>query len=323
MAQLASDVPVLFMIFNRPETTIKVFDAIKAEKPKKLFIAADGPRMNKPGESEKCDQVRKIATAVDWDCEVKTLFRDVNLGCGRAPAEAITWFFENVEEGIILEDDCLPSHDFFQYCAALLERYRHDSRIMEIGGNNLLDPEFNKNNYSYYFSNHNMIWGWATWRRAWKLYDFEMKLYKKVFHTQYLESCFRSDYELDYFKFLFDKTVDNIGEITWWDYQWEFVRRLNSGLVIVPSKNLVVNLGLGSNATHTTDPHGTGFNLKFESLDFPLTHPEFILADAIKDDNFFRNTFTTGLSRIKSNLKKVLPKFIFDLREQLLHRNAG
>ncbi|WP_276372003.1 nucleotide-diphospho-sugar transferase [Chryseolinea sp. H1M3-3] len=323
MKQSTSDVPVLFMIFNRAETTRKVFDAIRQEKPKRLFVAADGPRANKPGEAEKCEEVRKIATAVDWDCEVKTLFRSENLGCGRAPAGAITWFFEHVEEGIILEDDCLPSHDFFLYCAELLERYRNDNRIMEIGGNNFLDTAHKQLDYSYYFSNHNMIWGWATWRRAWKIYDFEMKLYNKVRDSEYLKSCFRSDYELDYFKWIFDKTVGAIQNVTWWDYQWEFIRRINSGLTIIPQKNLVVNLGLGTDATHTLDPNGAGHNLKLEPLSFPLKHPEFVVPDVKKDDSFFRNTFTTGLSRIKWSLKKVIPNFILDLRSKLIHANAG
>jgi hypothetical protein len=311
------------MIFNRPETTRRVFAAIKKERPKKLFIAADGPRANKLGEAEKCEEVRKIATAVDWDCEVKTLFRNENLGCGRAPAGAITWFFEHVEEGIILEDDCLPSHDFFLFCAELLEKFRHDQRVMEIGGNNLLNGDYKQDGYSYYFSNHNMIWGWATWRRAWQMYDFEMKLYNKIRDTQYLESCFRSEYELNYFKWIFDKTIGAIQNVTWWDYQWEFVRRVNNGLTIVPQKNIVLNIGLGSDATHTLDPNGTGHNLSLQGLNFPLKHPEFVMADIVRDNIFFRNTFTTGVSRIKTSLKKVIPNFILDLRSKLLHTNAG
>lgn len=323
MIRSTSDVPVLFMIFNRPETTRRVFAAIKKERPKKLFIAADGPRANKLGEAEKCEEVRKIATAVDWDCEVKTLFRNENLGCGRAPAGAITWFFEHVEEGIILEDDCLPSHDFFLFCAELLEKFRHDQRVMEIGGNNLLNGDYKQDGYSYYFSNHNMIWGWATWRRAWQMYDFEMKLYNKIRDTQYLESCFRSEYELNYFKWIFDKTIGAIQNVTWWDYQWEFVRRVNNGLTIVPQKNIVLNIGLGSDATHTLDPNGTGHNLSLQGLNFPLKHPEFVMADIVRDNIFFRNTFTTGVSRIKTSLKKVIPNFILDLRSKLLHTNAG
>src|SRR5688572_947806 len=323
MAQSTTDVPVLFMVFNRPDTTQKVFEAIRREKPKRLFIAADGPRPNKPGEVEKCEEVRKLATAVDWECEVKTLFRSENLGCGRAPAGAITWFFEQVEEGIILEDDCLPSHEFFMFCAELLERYRHDARVMEIGGNNLLDTTDRlPADYSYYFSHHNMIWGWATWRRAWKVYDFEMSLYKKVRDTEFLECCFNNDHELNYFKYIFDKTISTVNTVSWWDYQWEFLRRINSGLTIVPQKNLVLNLGLGSNATHTVDSKGPGFDLKFESLTFPLKHPEFVLADVKRDDVFFKKTFTNGISRIKNSLKKVIPDFILDLRTQLLKGNA-
>lgn len=320
--QSIQDVPVLFMIFNRPETTKQVFAAIQKEKPKRLFVAADGPRDNKPGEAEKCEEVRKIATAVDWDCEVKTLFRDQNLGCGKAPAGAISWFFENVEEGIILEDDCYPSHEFFLFCAELLQRFRNDNRIMEIGGNNLLKGEVKSNDYSYYFSNHNMIWGWATWRRAWKIYDFEMNLYKKVRDTEFLDTCFHSDHELSYFKWIFDKTIANLKNITWWDYQWEFIRRINSGLVVVPEKNLVINIGIGANATHTLDPGGAGHDMKHEKIKFPLKHPDFILADLKRDKSFFRDTFTSGVSRIKASLKKVIPDFILDLRAQLFS-NAG
>ena len=318
--QSTSEIPVLFMIFNRPETTKRVFETIRNERPYRLFVAADGPRPNKPDEAEKCAEARKIATAVDWECEIKTLFREENLGCGSAPARAITWFFENVEEGIILEDDCLPSHDFYLFCAMLLERYRYDHRIMEIGGNNFLSDSISNEESSYYFSNHNMIWGWATWRRAWQHYDFEMKLYKKVRDTPHMDSCFHSFYELNYFKWVFDKTVDTIDKVTWWDYQWEFMRRINSGLVIVPKKNLVINLGLGTNATHTTDPQGAGVNLKLEEMDFPLIHPDFVLADIKRDDLFFKTIFTTRVSRIKANVKKVVPKFMLDFRSQYLKR---
>jgi hypothetical protein len=318
--QSASDIPVLFMIFNRPETTKRVFETIRNEKPHRLFVAADGPRSNHPGEAEKCAEARKIATTVDWECEVKTLFREENLGCGTAPAQAITWFFENVEAGIILEDDCLPSHDFYIFCGTLLEHYRHDHRIMEIGGNNFLSDSMSDQDPSYYFSNHNMIWGWATWKRAWQHYDFKMSLYKKVRDSHYMDSCFHSYYELNYFKWVFDKTTDTMDKVTWWDYQWEFMRRINSGLVIVPKKNLVINLGLGINATHTTDPQGAGVNLKLEKMDFPLIHPDFILADIKRDNLFFKTIFTSRVSRIKASVKKVIPKFMLNFRSHYLNR---
>ncbi|MBA4056200.1 MAG: nucleotide-diphospho-sugar transferase, partial [Marivirga sp.] len=161
------ETPVLLLIFNRPDTTRRVFEAIRKARPKRLFVAADGPRQHKPEDADRCAKARKIATDVDWECEVKTFFRDTNVGCGRGPSGGISWFFEHVDEGIILEDDCLPSPLFFRFCAELLERYRDDKRVMEIGGNTFMDEANRDKEYSYYFSSHNNIWGWATWKRAW------------------------------------------------------------------------------------------------------------------------------------------------------------
>ncbi len=166
--------PVLFLIFNRPETTEQVFSAIKKAQPPRLYIAADGPRSEYPNDAESCDISRAIATNVDWDCEVKTLFQDQNLGCRLAVSGAVDWFFEQETEGIILEDDCLPDQSFFLFCQELLEQYRDDTRIMQIGGTNY---QFGKKrtNYSYYFSRYGHLWGWASWRRAWSFYDEKMK----------------------------------------------------------------------------------------------------------------------------------------------------
>src|SRR4030042_6453503 len=146
--------PVLFLIFNRPDTTEKVFDEIRKAKPKKLFVAADGPRQDKQGEKEKVGRARQIVIdGIDWDCEIKTLFRDKNLGCKVAVSSAINWFFENEEMGIILEDDCLPHQSFFRFCGELLEKYKDDERIMVISGENLLFGR-KRTNYSYYFSRY-------------------------------------------------------------------------------------------------------------------------------------------------------------------------
>ena len=306
--------PILLIIFNRPENTRRVFEAIRNERPRKLFIAADGPRCDHPDDHAKCLAARRIATAVDWKCDVKTFFNDSNAGCGRGPANAITWFFEHVEKGVILEDDCLASHDFFAFCNELLDRYSNDDRVMQIGGTNLNKAEIVADPFSYYFSNHNMIWGWATWKRAWKFYDFEMRSYKTMRDSPPFKTCFASNDELEFFRTIFDRTMASMSELSWWDYQWEFSRRINSGLTIVPKKNLVVNLGIGSDATHTTDPHGAGADLKFERLTFPLVHPEFMLADKIRDEAFFKHTLTTGLSRTKARIKKVVPQFLLDLR---------
>src|SRR5688572_20529443 len=179
--------PVLFLIFNRPAVTKQVFEAIREMRPTRLYIAADGPRPAIPNELDNCRKAREAALAVDWECQVKTLFRDKNLGCGRGPSTAITWFFEHETEGIILEDDCMPSPSFFSYCAELLARYRDDTRIMHIAGTNLEKPQQRDQEHSYHFSNFTYCWGWATWRRAWKFHDFDMKLYNEINKKNCLE----------------------------------------------------------------------------------------------------------------------------------------
>jgi hypothetical protein len=307
--------PVLLIIFNRPSTTQRVFEAIRRQKPKKLYIAADGPRAHKPGEDIKCEAARHVATQVDWDCEVHTLFRQENLGCGRGPATGITWFFEHETEGIILEDDCLPSDSFFTFCTELLEKYRDDSRIMEIGGNNLEPKEWREPEYSYTFSNLTYIWGWATWRRAWKHHDFLMGHYQEVSQKKYLENSYDTIYEKDFFSYVFDKMHNGdqrTNRDTIWDYQWQFACQINSGLTIVPNRNLVMNIGIGSDATHTTDPKGVGHNLQLEEMDFPLSHPEFVMVDKNRDQRNFNRMHTSAISRFKSTIKRAIPKPVMD-----------
>jgi hypothetical protein len=301
--------PVLFLVFCRPETTKCVFEAIRKAKPKRLYVAADGPRSDRRGEAERCEATRKIATAVDWDCEVHTLLRVENLGLGKGLSAAITWFFEHETEGIILEDDCLPSPSFFPFCAAMLERYRNDSRIMEIGGNNFEKPHQREREYSYYFSTLPYIWGWATWRRAWKLNDFRMSHYREINKKKYLNGHFNSIYERDYYQYVFDKVYSNDQKINAhnvWSYQWQFACKINSGLVIVPNRNLVVNLGIGGEATNTTSRDGIGCNLKLEEMEFPLKHPEFVMADKSRVIRDFWDK-TSRITRLKSNIKRMLP----------------
>lgn len=306
--------PILLIVFNRPDTTAKVFEAIRKARPSKLFVAADGPREHKEGEAEKCNRAREIATAVDWDCEVKTLFREENLGCGIGPSSAITWFFENVEEGIILEDDCLPSPDFFAFCSELLERYRDDERIMNIGGCNFLPAGYHNDSLaSYYFSRHGNTWGWATWRRAWKLYDYKIKNYGSARQQKLLEHSYNSLAEKEYFIRLFERTYNENDKITWWDYQWEYLLRTNSGLTIVPNKNLVVNIGFGEHATHTTNADSKAAKMKPEPLHFPLKHPEHVVPDYTRDVAFFVTMKTTFRSRVKDKIKRLLPKAILAL----------
>ena len=303
--------PILFIIFNRPSTTRRVFAAIKEAKPTKLYIAADGPRSDRPDDVDKCAEAKYIATDIDWPCEVHTLFRDKNLGCGEAPSNAISWFFENEPEGIILEDDCLPSPSFFKFTSELLQRYRYDTRVMEIGGNNLETPDSRDQEYSYSFSNHTYIWGWATWRRAWKFHDFEMNHYKEIARKKYLDHYYTSSVERDFFNYIFEKMFegdDKTNRKTIWDYQWQFACTIHSGLIIVPNRNLVRNLGFGTDATNTLKPNGFGYDLVLEQIDFPLIHPEFVMVDKSRDNRIFRMVNSSPSSRLKSNLKNVIPK---------------
>lgn len=241
--------PVLFIIFNRPDTTEKVFEEIKKAKPLKLFVAADGTRTDKENEAEKCQQTRNIIEKIDWDCEVKTLFRDNNLGCKNAVSSAITWFFENIEEGIILEDDCLPTQSFFRYCEEMLEKYRYNERIMHISGENPINREFGE--ASYYFTKTAHIWGWASWRRAWKLYDVEMKSYSEFIKNNKINEVFERDYHRKYWLKVFNRVTE--GKINTWDYQWMYALYRNNGLSIIPNKNMISNIGFNTEATHTSE----------------------------------------------------------------------
>lgn len=245
-----NELSVLFIIFNRPDTTMRVFEAIAKAKPSRLFVAADGPRMDREGESLLCQQTRDIIKKVDWDCEVKTLFREKNIGCKGAVSSAITWFFEHVEEGVILEDDCLPSESFFSFCSTLLEHYRDDKRVMMISGNNFQDGKV-WGEGSYYFSQLFHIWGWATWRRAWKLYDIDMRLVPEFSKHNLIHDLFVDQNIALHWLDAFSRV--RTGVIKTWDYSWVFSCLIQNGLSVVPNRNLVSNIGFGEGATHTKD----------------------------------------------------------------------
>ena len=298
------DTPILFLVFNRPTTTKKVFERIREIKPAKLFIAADGYRVNKEGEKEKCEKVRNIILqGVDWPCEVKTLFRNTNLGCGPAVSEGITWFFENVEEGIIIEDDILPSHSFFEFAAELLKLYRHDESVWHIGGNSY-NPY--KMRSPYYFSAYPHIWGWATWRRAWKNYRYQLddidheKFFANIneLFLTYSEKKFWIDFYDDYFKMLEKNT---------WDYQWTCRMWYNKGLAILPRENLITNIGFEEDATHTSDKDSWLARLTANEIEIPI-HKETVKQNKKADLFTSREVFyirSTG-RKILSDIKRVL-----------------
>jgi hypothetical protein len=268
--------PILFIIFNRPDITGEVFDTIKKAKPKKLFVCADGPRKNREDDIEKCANTRNIIDQVDWECEVYCNFSEVNQGCKIAVSSAINWFFDQVEEGIILEDDCLPSQSFFWFCQELLEKYREDERIMQISGNNYL---FGRKQFraSYYFSKLNDIWGWATWKRAWRHYDISMKDFPEFVTGNQLDNYLDNKAMRDWLMSYFEESYG--GKSSVWSSQWSYAICKQNGLIIVPSVNLATNIGFCEGATHGT---GKSWDL-YKNIDISeieeIAHPEFILPD--------------------------------------------
>jgi len=282
------DAPVLFIGFNRPDITQIVFSEIRKIKPKKLYFAVDGPRKNVEGDIEKCTKTRDIINSIDWDCELKTLFRAENLGCKVAVSSAIDWFFNNEEEGVILEDDCLPDQSFFLFCKELLAKYRNNDRIMMISGNNLQFGR-KRDRYSYYFSNYGHIWGWASWRRAWKLYDVNMKLWPEVKSNKLLYNIFPEEKIASCWSRILDSVFK--GEIDTWDHQLNLAIWAHNCLAIIPNENLVSNIGFGQEGTHAKDARYILNNLKTRNIKFPLKHPLHIASNR-KADRFIEKIIT-------------------------------
>lgn len=282
---MTTSAPVLFLIFNRPKETKAVFAAIRMAKPKTLFVAADGPREKVFGEEKKCEAARKITEKVDWPCKVKRLYRKNNLGCKKAVSDAVTWFFQNVKEGIVLEDDCLPNKSFFRFCEDLLKKYRNDSRVGIIGGTNFSGIPVET---SYYFSIYPQIWGWATWRRTWKNYDVKMKNWPKLDRKNWLNKLFSDWHQVIYWWSVFDSTYR--GRVDTWDYQLVFSCLVKNLVNVVPKVNLVKNIGFGGEATHLKKLRSE-FTRKVVELSFPLRHPKKIeqnmAADKVEAVNMY------------------------------------
>ncbi len=333
--------PVAFIIFNRASTTSKVFEVIRKVKPVKLLIIADGPRVDNPLDVVGCNRVRDIVDNVDWDCEVLKNYSDFNLGCGLRPATGLDWVFDHVDEAIILEDDCLPTPSFFRYCEELLEKYRNDERVMHISGSNTYFGEISSKE-SYYFSRYPFCWGWATWRRAWSTYDYDIKMWPDIKETGDWSYYFDSseDAAVQFWKKIFDQTY-NTDKSHLWDFQWILSCWRNQGLSIIPKNNLVSNIGFGTHATHTRNPYediliniqrqfNTAINetnrsrshakelmlkvfnsrysnMQTEELSFPLHHPVEVSRNREIDKYFQFHNYQGGyLGRFKRYIKALI-----------------
>lgn len=278
--------PILIILFNRPECSQQVLRVLQHIKPAEIYIAADGPRTNNINDFTQCTKTRAVFGNIDWNCKVNRHYQESNLGCKLGVIEAINWFFESVDMGIILEDDIVPDLSFFPYCEELLLKYENDSRIMMISGHNPIDTW--NNGFSYVFSKIGAIWGWATWKRAWKLNDFNLTFWPEIKTTNILENSFLTLPQYNYRK----QTIDLVYEqkIDTWDYQWTYSRLINSGLSIVPCKNLIKNIGFGFDATHTKNADSIFIFQNSLPMIFPVKHPYYILPDYKFDFSVYENT---------------------------------
>ena len=286
--------PILFLVFNRPDTTRRAFEAIRAARPPRLYVAADGPRGDRPGERERCAETRRIATAVDWPCEVRTLFQDVNLGCRLGPITGLDWFFEREPEGVVLEDDILPLPSFFAYCDELLERYRDDERVGVICGSNLVSRRFAPRD-SYFFSRYVQVWGWASWARVWRHYDVNVGEWPAWRDRGGLKAVADGNRRFERFwQDIFDLAF--AGEVNWWSYQLQFACWRHGMLASLPACNQVGNLGFGADSTHT---RGRVPAYLRESaprpLVWPLRHPPRVELPPLADKMIGRDVHGLGL----------------------------
>jgi hypothetical protein len=278
---------VLFLVFNRPEVTKTVFQAIRTAQPQKLYVAADGPRVERKGEATQCEITRRIATAVDWPCQVKTLFRPTNLGCKKAVSEGISWFFKHEERGIILEDDCLPAQSFFFFCEELLDRYATERRVWAITGDNFQDG-IKRGDASYYFSRYNHVWGWASWRRAWEVADMDINFWPKWKTSKAWRDFWPSYLVRRYWEKIFDQMYRK--EIDTWDYPWTASTWLHGGLTVTPNVNLVSNIGFGKDSTHTSFANSPLANLPRTEIT-KISHPNSIDWNKEADEYVFNYAF--------------------------------
>lgn len=311
--------PVVFCIFNRPNETARVFEAIRKARPSKMYVVADGPRT--ASEKNLCDVTRKIIDSADWPCSVEKNYSDVNLGCKKRIASGLDWIFTHEAEAIILEDDCLPNENFFSYCETLLNQYRNDVRVFHISGSSFLkSPNQFGNDGDYYFSAIPQIWGWATWRRAWQKYDLTLSAWPEFQKTQRLKNIFGNPVVSEYWEYVFERMYQN--KYDTWDIAWTFTIVHENALAITPKINLVSNIGYGTSATHTKNTRKGAHlaNLPTYPIGIPLKNPPTVTRNIIADEYIFEQVFNiknTPRKKMVSLLKKYLPKIYILLKKHL------
>tara|TARA_Y100001972_G_C7653143_1_gene328585 strand:+ start:1504 stop:2445 length:942 start_codon:yes stop_codon:yes gene_type:complete len=302
--------PILILIFNRPDKTELLIKHLSAVKPRKLYIAADGPRTNR--EQEITDKTRKIIDDhINWDCDVQRLYRSENLGLRVAVSSAIDWFFEKEQSGVILEDDCLPDPTFFRFCTELLEKYRDEDRIMHISALNSFPTQSDPN--GYYFSIYPKSWGWATWKRAWKRYDDSVEKYQIASKSNKWKAMFQTALDMTFWKLIIEKmsTKNSKMRSTSWAYFWTLSVRYHDGLCINPNVNTIQNIGFDLDATNTSESGNFSNymrNIEVESIQFPLIHPSHIQSHKEEDHKFLKyHLINSRIRRFLIYLKLLFP----------------
>jgi hypothetical protein len=304
--------PVALMVFNRPNVTARVFERIAAAQPPRLLIVADGARGHVAGEADKVSEVRRIVQRIDWPCELSVNFADGNLGCRNRISSGLDWVFAQEESAIILEDDCLPAPSFFRYCDELLEKYRDEPRVMTVCGSNWLRET--PSEHSYVFTRHMSIWGWATWRRAWRTYDVDLRSWpqKKLEHP-FAQLLSRKEARA------LTRTLDNLADadpakrtLNTWDFQWFYNCYVHGGLAITPAANMISNIGFGAEATHTSALVSKLANLPARDVEFPLKHPPTLEVSRDFEQDYYRTlirkSFPERVSNFVRRAKKRLRK---------------
>ncbi len=316
-----TDVPVLMVFFNRAEPLKQVFEAVKKAKPKKLFLAQDGAREGNTTDAENVEKCREVVSQIDWECEVLYDYSKVNLGCGKRMSSAISWAFQHVDRLMILEDDCVVGDDFFPFCEELLEKYKDDPRISMISAMNHLEEYHNFNDDSYIFCNSGAIWGWATWKRQWETYDFEMSFVERLNAFEKIEkSCYPKYYKDDLLAQGKDriKTVKEGKKLSSWTFQFNMIRFLNHQLTIVPAKNMLSNVGITADSTHAVGqlrqiPKGLRplFFMPVHNIEFPLRHPECTYCDDYFDKRVWRLMGMPAHIAVYRKIEGILRRIVF------------
>jgi len=304
-------IPVLFIIFNRTELAIETFKSIKKYQPTELYIVADGARKGKEGEKEKCDYTRQtILKQIDWDCNIHKLFREENVGCGLSVSGGISWMFESENYGIVIEDDCSPSLDFFLLCEDLLPRYKDCDNIMQINGFNPVAATEEGSGYS--FSRYPKIWGWATWKRAWAYFDISMKEWETYRNNNKMNKQFPL-FERWIHQYVWNKYYEELQNVISpraWGIQWSVSVFSRDGLCIVPDVNLIVNTGEGIDATNCDVVDPLISKCKLGKFIFPIQHPKKIglnIKTNRMDSNFYlQRKVSVRIQRAKKFLKNIL-----------------